>query len=188
MIYLRDDGTYVIERNGVPYHVIEADSLVWADVQERITQGEATEREKPFKPGNAFIFNNETWAWELPISLLKVEKKKEITEERDRRILLGFEFQSKMIQADPGSQAIAHQYLTKLLAGSLVFPLVWRTLDNTYLSIVDATQFTQFTESMTAHVNKHFTDSWTAKDTIDSSTTLDAVDTAFNDYMGGINE
>jgi len=135
------------------------------------------------RPDRRYVLNTDDYTWSLPIETVQSEKHNLITAERDKRILEGFSFNGFQIQADSGSQAIAHQYLTKQIAGMVVFPITWRTMDNQYMQIIDSVEFTAFTDAMTAHINGHFAESWTAKDQIDSAVSVEEVETIFNTYM-----
>lgn len=64
MIYTREDGTFVIEVNKMPYHVIDTDKKYWPEVQQRLSKGEETQREKLEQPYSDSKFNTETWEWE----------------------------------------------------------------------------------------------------------------------------
>lgn len=152
---------------------------------------EVTELDKDFppdstklKPGIYDKWDKESKTWKLDLSDIQGKRHSQITTEREKRILSGFSYEGYEIQADSGSQAIAHQYLTKYLAGISIFPLVWRTKDNHYLTINNLEEFTDFTDAMTAHVNGQFQQSWTAKDDIDHASSIEEVETIFNNYLG----
>jgi hypothetical protein len=185
MIYTRQDGTYVIDRNGMPYHVIPEDLEVWLEVQDRLSAGEETEQDRPPEPVSGCTWDADKWEWVLPLSTVQAEKHSTVTVERDKRILSGFNFSGHMIQADSGSREIAHQYLTKDIAGTNVYPITWRTMDNAYIQIEDSVSLKLFTDAMTAHVNSHFQASWQAKDQIDNASTVEEVEAIFEGYMNG---
>ena len=77
MITTRDDGTFVIEKNGMPYHVIESDVEIWDEVQQRLLDGEETEKEIPYKPSEDHTFNRELWMWELSPELELIKKEQD---------------------------------------------------------------------------------------------------------------
>lgn len=182
MIYKRNDGSFVIEKNEMPFHVAVGDDD-YDSTQALIDAGAEWELEVPIQTNSDTEYDEETNTWILPVSAVALKYHAKITTERNTRVEAGFEYEGYTIQADDGSQSIAHQYLTKYLAGVEIFPLLWRTKDNQYLTLSTITEFTAFTDAMTLHVNTQFSTSWTAKDDIDAASTEEEILEIYNSYM-----
>ena len=115
---------------------------------------------------------------ETKLSLLK-----EVTVIRDKKINEGFPFKGKVIQADPISQSTARQYFVENMAGFCDFPVAWRTKDNEYIQLTNATDLQEFAFAMKIYVNEHYQASWVVKDNMKNASTMEEVQGIFDAYL-----
>jgi len=184
MLHTRKDGTYIIEVNSMPYHVIDTDEKYWSEVQQRISDGEGVEQYIPPSPYPNWIWNSELEIWEPDFEEQRVNILSKITIERDQRILSGFDYNGKQISCDNVSQANANAFLTADSQGILTYPIKWRTVDNTIIEIVDNAELKTFTGTMLLTVQTIFQESWIVKDVIESATTIEDVELVYLSYIG----
>jgi hypothetical protein len=182
MIYTRNDGTFIIQVNSMPYQVIESDITKWAEVQQRLLDGEATEQYIPPSPNPSYIWNSETEMWEPDLVEQKLNYQERITTARIKKLDTGFTFNTYSIKADQVSQDNANGFLTANQLGLVTFPIAWRTVDNLMMSIADSTELITFTSTMLGFVQGIFQDSWDVKDAIELATTIEEVQTLYAGY------
>jgi len=152
---------------------------------EREQPGLDTHIEVELKPSKYHIpvFVDGVFLWELDVSIYVSEINNKITIERDQRILSGFEYNGKQIACDNISQNNANAFLTVDSLGLLTFPVEWRTIDNSLIDIVDSIELKTFATTMMTYVKSVFKESWTIKDLIQNTTTIEEVNILYEAYI-----
>jgi len=185
MIYTRKDGTYVIEVNNMPYHVIDTDEEYWSEVQQRILDGEEIEQEVPLSPGDDFEWDSINEEWILTLEATKTNYQIRVSDIRLQRLDAGFTLGQHTIRADSYSQVRLQMYYVRHMDGVDIFPLDWRTKENVYYTILDITTFRTLISAFNTFLKTTYEDSWTVKDAIESATTIEEVETAYEGYING---
>lgn len=96
----------------------------------------------------------------------------------------GFTLNGNTFQSDSVAQQNATSFLTAITAGLNVFPIIWRTKENTNISFPDITSFSTFATTMLGFVQEQFHETWAAKDAIRAATDFDTAYLAYAQYMG----
>ena len=149
---------------------------------EGINKGAENHIEVEFRPSNEHVLDTDTFNWIIDLNLLKIKLRNKITNERDKRIVTGFDYNGNQIACDDVSQANANAFLTAKTAGMLSFPVKWRTVDNSILDITEM-EFTTFVGLMLGTVQTIFQESWVMKDQIELATTIEEVETIYAKYI-----
>lgn len=183
MIQTRKDGTFVIEVNGMPYHVISTDPKYWDEVQQRIADGEETEQEVPSSPGNDYEWNDITAKWELTLIAYKLQVQLSINIIRLQRLDDGFMLGQHTIRADNYSQTKLQMYYIRIMDNNLTFPVQWRTKENVYYSISNISTLRTLITAFNSFVKTTYEDSWSVKDAIELTQTNEEVETLYQEYL-----
>lgn len=189
MIYSRIDGTYIINKNNLPYHVLKSDIINWEDVQKRIADGEDVKNETPLAPEENMQWNEEFSEWEYKTDFFidpnKLSKGfTNIDNEALKRISEGFIYNSNNFQTTPEFQALVNKYLIEHLLGVNIFPFEWITDNNVKIEITDISILTGLKNKMYTHISTCREEAFLVKQNIlNSSTAIEAKD-FYTSYMG----
>ena len=115
------------------------------------------------------------------ISSRKTDSKIKIKEKLQEILSNGFEFMGKFIQADDDSRSYFSEYYIK--KDVIPYPVNWRTLDNSYLSLTDSTIIDNLSDAMMLFYGTIMEEYFLTNDEIDSSTTEEEIDILLNEYI-----
>lgn len=179
MILKRKDDTFVIDGPLGPYHVIPSDPLYqetmiaieggaeWLSEPEPLSASQEDEARYTADPGSWSTFR----CSEIDSALYS------------KRLTGGFPYEGNIFQADSVAQQNANGFLTAVLAGLPVFPIVWRTKLNTNVEFADAASFSAFATVMLAFVQQQFHETWAAKDALRSAPDYGTASSVYQQYM-----
>jgi len=119
----------------------------------------------------------------LSLTEVKTQYINKITLSREEKLAKGFSYGIYTIQADADSKANAHAFLTLGESGSLTYPIVWRTKDNSYFHIVGLTELKTFTGAMMSFIQTIYNASWVVKDSILASESKTQIESLYNNYI-----
>ncbi len=163
MIISRYDGSYVVEKNGMPYHVTpgmpDFEAIdTYAKAHPEDVQPEAT----PPPP---------------TLEEVKAAKRAEINAERDRREQAGFPYMGTVFDSDPiSAQRLTVAANTALMAkmANSPFSITWTTQGNTQI-ILDADEMMGTLPALAANANALQEQATALKARVDAAATVDEV-------------
>jgi hypothetical protein len=95
----------------------------------------------------------------------------------------GFVYEAATIQTDMVAQQNVTAYQTAIIAGSVTYPIVWRTKENTFIQFQSEGEFKTFAMTMLGFVQSEYQKVWTAKDSIRAAGTVEEAETIYNNYI-----
>lgn len=184
MITLRDDGTYVITLNDMPYHVIESDTDIWEEVQTRIEEGEEVVDEVPIQPGDDYEYDEETNTWALTLEGAQELYRTKVHALRDTMKYSGeLTYKDLTVSTNEESTTNLNSYMTLASLGTLTYPILWRSEENEYISIDTVDELTELAGMFNDYVASCYSASWTTKDSLLSATTADECETLYEEFV-----
>lgn len=128
-------------------------------------------------------WNEEEQIWVLPIEIIRQMYIKEIDEIFPSILEQGFTYEEHTIQADEIAQNNLTSYMSAISAAVNVFPLVWRTRENTYIWFYNIYDFNLFGEAMLQFKQTKYLSRWNAKDQINVAQNEEEILTIYKTYI-----
>ncbi len=181
-VYSRPDGTFVVQYNGLPYHVTSdpTSAVKLSDVQAWATANPTLVSPDP----GIMSTDQKALAGIMSLSDYQSYAYAQIDGKVQALLNSGFTFESQQVYCDQQSQANLTSEVTAMVAGIVTYPVVWDLGDGNSLSIPDQTTLTSFAMAMKGFIQTTYANGVTAKANVKNATTAQAVQTAYQAFVG----
>lgn len=169
-IITRSDGSFVVQHNGSPYHVVSKD----------------------LDPFNAFDLDEvRTFAEKYPeeviqggpsLSQIKADLCARIESRKDAVMRAGFDYYGSRMQGDSEAQANLMAWVLIDARGALSYPRQWRRSDNTFLDLASSPDLMALAGAMADFKDRVYSGIFTAKDGIRMAEDMATAQSIFDDW------